>query len=104
MNESRTINVIVKSNGKDISKAFKKIKGLKGGFIALTIFCGYLAAELAERKRSENYLKAEIDELKEKVDSLEGNLMLVSQDLDTIEDMIGFKKPKATKDGGDTDA
>ena len=45
-----------------------------------------------------------IDELKEKVDSLEGNLMLANQDLDTIEDMIGFKKPKVTKDGGDADA
>ena len=89
MNESRTINVIVKSSGKDISKAFKKIKGLKGGFIALTIFCGYLAAELAERKRSENYLKAEIDELKEKQDSL-------SQDF--------YCNCGKVTDGGDADA
>ena len=53
---------------KAIRKNQKKIKWLKIGCIGLAFYCAGLALELAERKRSENYLQEEIDELKEKID------------------------------------
>ena len=58
-------------NENDIWKAIlknkRKIKGLRGAVVFLAFGCIFLAAELAERKRSENYLKEEIDDLKEAV-------------------------------------
>lgn len=48
-------------------KQAKKIKGMKFTIVGLSIACLCLAAELAERKRSENYLQSEIDNLKEEI-------------------------------------
>ena len=52
---------------KAIRKNQKKIKWLKIGCVGLALYCAGLVMELAERKRSENYLQEEIDKLKEEV-------------------------------------
>lgn len=54
-----------------IRKNKKKIKWMKIGMVGLTIYCVGLALELAERKRSENYLQEEIDKLREEVHDTE---------------------------------
>jgi len=55
---------------KAIKRNSRKIRGMKGLIIGLGIGMAVLAAELMERKRSENYLQEEIDKIKEKQDSL----------------------------------
>lgn len=55
---------------KAIRKNTKKIRGMKGVLFGFGIGMLILAAELAERKRSQNYLQEEIDKIKEKQDSL----------------------------------
>ena len=54
-----------------LKKQAKKIRGIKGVLFGFGIGMLVLAAELMERKRSENYLQEEIDDLKEKYDKLE---------------------------------
>lgn len=61
----------------DIRKAIKKNKrrifGLKITVGFLVLYSLGLALELAERKRSENYLQEEIEKLKEEVHGVEVN-------------------------------
>lgn len=54
-----------------VRKNKRKIKWMKVGLIGLAIYCAGLAVELAERKRSENYLQEEIDKLKEEIHGVE---------------------------------
>lgn len=58
-------------NQQDIWKAIKKntrkIRGMKGIIIGLGIGMAVLAAELMERKRSENWLNDRIDKLESKI-------------------------------------
>ena len=56
---------------KAIKKNARKIRGVKGVLFGFGIGMLVLAAELAERKRSQNYLQEEIDNLKERYDKLE---------------------------------
>lgn len=53
-----------------LKKQAKKIRGIKGVLFGFGIGMLVLAAELMERKRSENYLQEEIDKIKEKQDGL----------------------------------
>lgn len=52
-------------------KQAKKIRGMKFTIVGLSLACLYLASELAERKRCENYLQKEIDDLKEEIHGVE---------------------------------
>jgi len=68
----------VEMNQVDIWKAIKKntrkIRGMKGLIIGLGIGMAVLAAELMERKRSENYLNDRIDKLESRIDGdISGN-------------------------------
>lgn len=56
---------------KRLMKQAKKIRGMRFTIVGLSIACLYLASELAERKRCENYLQKEIDDLKEEVHGVE---------------------------------
>ena len=56
---------------KRLMKQAKKIRSMKFTIVGLSIACLYLASELAERKRCENYLQKEIDDLKEEVHGVE---------------------------------
>ena len=56
---------------KRLMKQAKMIKGMRFTIVGLSIACLYLASELAERKRCENYLQREIDDLKEEVHGVE---------------------------------
>lgn len=63
-----TLNDKIDRLAKTVKQDRKKIKMLRIGLVGLTIYSLGLALELAERKRSENYLKDKIDELEEKID------------------------------------
>lgn len=56
---------------KRLVKQTKKIRGMRFTIVGLSIACLYLASELAERKRCENYLQKEIDDLKEEIHGVE---------------------------------
>lgn len=56
---------------KAIKRNSRKIHGMKGLIIGLGIGMAVLAAELMERKRSENYLNERIDKLENKVADVE---------------------------------
>lgn len=75
----------VELNQKDIWKAIKrnskKIRGMKGLIIGLGIGMAVLAAELMERKRSENYLNDRIDKLESRIDGADRE---VSEEPDDI--------------------
>ena len=58
----------IKKLSKALRKSQKKLKWTRVGVAFLAIYCAGLAIELAERKRSENYLQEQIDKLKEEVD------------------------------------
>ncbi|MBE6724919.1 MAG: hypothetical protein E7576_06955 [Ruminococcaceae bacterium] len=87
MSDEKIVKVLVRMDGipmaarqdnrdilKIIRKQKKQIRGLKGFVFALIVGGAVLAAELAERKRSENYLQSKIDSLNEKVDDLQNRM------------------------------
>ena len=80
-----------------IMKNKKKIRGMKFAIFGLGIGVAVLASELAERKRSENYLKKEIDELKEQADKQSNYIFGLDQKIDCL---AGHKET----DGGAADA
>lgn len=67
----------------------RKIRGLKCAVFVFGIGLLVAASELAERKRSENYLKAEIDELKEKVDKQQNYICGLDQKIDAVVETDG---------------
>lgn len=84
-----------------VTKNKRKIRGLKCTVFFLGVGLLIAASELAERKRSENYLKAEIDELKETVDKQQNYICGLDQKLDQ---KIMSTKPEKENDGGAADA
>ena len=94
-----------------VRKLKKSIRGTKGWIFGLGIVCIALASELAERKRSENYLKGEIDELKEQNKDMHNTLVMHDQKLisiehgdDGLERFDDIPEGPFDDDGGDTDA
>ena len=63
----RVIDYHMEDMRKMIKKNKRRITGLKFTVAVLVIYSLGLAAELAERKRCENYLQTEIDDLKERI-------------------------------------
>lgn len=80
-----------------VTKNKRKIRGLKCTVFFLGVGLLIAASELAERKRSENYLKAEIDELKETVDNQQNYICGLDQKIMSME-------PEEETDGGAADA
>ena len=87
---------------KAIRKNQKKIKWLKIGCVGLALYCAGLAMELAERKRSENYLQEEIEKVGKKVDKTDDDLTELACILSLNRNAEGEFDDKS--DGGSTDA
>lgn len=83
----------------------KKIRGLKRSVFLLGIGVIILASELAERKRSENYLKSEIDELKTKIEDQGNKISKIDDDVAELGIIEGLnRKMDDETDGGAADA
>lgn len=101
MNDEKIVKVFLQVNGspqagesrqdllKIVRKQRRQIRGLKGLAFALVIGGVILAAELAERKRSENYLQGEIDKLKEEHDDLVNTVCALQNNVDTRDETYG---------------
>lgn len=80
-------------------KNAKNIKGLKGWIVGLVLVSGYALYELAERKRSQNYLDDRIRKLEEYTEKIE---KVESDMAETINNDICPRLDKI--DGGACDA
>ena len=96
-----------------VRKLKKNVRGTKGLIFGLSVVCLVLAAELTERKRSENYLKTEIDELKEKYEDMHTAVVSINQNVIGLmngdEEFFDapsdpFSEPYEDDDGGEADA
>lgn len=92
----------IKKLSKALRKSQKKLKWTRVGVAFLAIYCASLALELAERKRSENYLQEEIEKVGKKVDKTD-------DDLTELASIVGLNRNTEDEsndksDGGSADA
>lgn len=109
VSDLKKVDFSVYMRQRDIKKAMKlirknnrKIRFMRIGLAGLALYCVGLAMELAERKRSENYLQEEIEKVGKKVDKTDDDLTELASIIGLNRNVEGKSNDKS--DGGSADA